>query len=99
MRRKAKARIFWVPETKGGRKSPPPGPRYVTVSRFEEHKDRYPKEAWSLVVEFSKPPDYQREIISEVSFLMDAAPHHLLHPGSRFELFEGYKLVAEGEVL
>jgi hypothetical protein len=99
MKKRVKAKISWVPKNKGGRESPPPGPRYITVSRFEEDKDSYPKEAWSLVLEFSRLPDSSLDLIADVGFLMDDAPNHLLHPGSKFELFEGRQLVAKGEVM
>jgi hypothetical protein len=99
MKKRVKAKISWVPKNKGGRESPPPGPRYITVSRFEEEKDNYPKEAWSLVLEFSRLPGRSLDLIADVGFLMDDAPNYLLHPGSKFELFEGCQLVAKGEVI
>jgi hypothetical protein len=97
--RKAKAKIWWVPETEGGRKSPPTGPRYVTVVRFAEDTGNFNQEAWSLVVEFPETSNPAREMEAEVSFLVDEAPQHLIYPGSRFDLFEGVRIVARGEVL
>lgn len=97
--KRVKAEISWVPKNEGGRDSPPLGPRYITVARFEEEKEKYPKEAWSLVVEFSRMASESHELIADVSFLMDDAPDYLLHPGSKFDLFEGRKLVAKGEVI
>lgn len=94
-----KAKLCWVKEIAGGRKSPPSGPRYVTVARFDEAKDRWPNEAWSLVLDFREPLDESLCMIADVRFLMPEAPVELLHPGSTFELFEGSKVVARGEVL
>ncbi len=94
----AKAEIEWVPENEGGRASPPPGPRYITVARFEDEKEKYPEEAWSLVVDFNPPQDELGPFNAHVRFLADEAPSHLLRPGSSFELYEGRKLVARGVV-
>ncbi len=100
MREKSvKAKVCWVKEEEGGRQSPPSGPRYVTVARFDEEKDKWPNEAWSLVVNFHHPPDESLCMIADVRFLMPEAPVELLHTGSTFELFEGAKVVARGEVL
>ncbi|HZJ44469.1 MAG TPA: hypothetical protein VFD63_11915 [Pyrinomonadaceae bacterium] len=94
-----KAKVCWITKEAGGRESPPPGPRYSTAARFEEEKDKWPHEAWSLVLEFSGPPDESLCMIADVSLLNPEGPTRLLHPGSVFELFEGNRLVARGEVL
>ncbi len=94
-----KAKVCWVKEEAGGRKSPPPGPRYITVARFEDDKDNWPNEAWSLVLEFGGVPSESLCVLADVSFLVPDAPAELLHQGSIFELFEGHQLVARGEVL
>jgi hypothetical protein len=94
-----KSRICWVKKEAGGRESPPPGPRYSTVARFEEEKDKWPDEAWSLVLEFSGPLDETLCVIADVSLLNPDGPTRLLHSGSVFELYEGRRLVARGEVL
>jgi hypothetical protein len=95
----AKAKIFWLPEIEGGRKSPPPGPQYITVARFADDKDNWPDEAWSLIIEFDELSEERPCMITEVRFLVEDAPSHLLYPGSKFELYEGRKLVAKGEVI
>lgn len=94
-----KAKVWWVPKEEGGRDRPPSGPRYITVARFEDDKESYPKEAWSLVLEFNGSPGGSLCIMADVRFLVDEAPTHLLHPGSSFELYEGRQLVARGEVV
>lgn len=93
-----RAMISWMSEEDGGRKQPPSGPRYVTVARFEED-EKSDDEAWSLVVDFEKQFKDPRIVLATVRFLVDEAPHHLLHRGSRFELLEGRKRVAKGIVL
>ena len=96
---KVKARIHWLPPEAGGRRETPPGPRYSTVARFEAVKDRWPEEAWSIVAEIPGPPDASGCMIVNLWFLFENAPMDLLRPGSRFDLFEGRKLVAHGEVV
>jgi len=36
---------------------------------------------------------------AEIQFLSDAAPVDLLQPGNQFELYEGRRVVARGEIL
>jgi hypothetical protein len=64
------------------------------VARFDALKDRWPKEAWSVVLRI------EGENRTEVGIrpLIPDAPAELFAPGSRFDLFEGAKKVAEGEV-
>jgi hypothetical protein len=94
-----KARICWIEKEAGGRENPPPGPRYSTVARFEEGKDKWTREAWSVVVEFHDPPDESLCMIADVSLLNPDGPTTLFHRGSRFELYEGRQVVARGTVL
>lgn len=102
MKQIVRARIRWIPSEAGGRDAPPTGPRYSTVARFEDDASHWPNVAWSIVAEFDKPPTESQEIIARIWLLAHDkpdAPQYLLRPGSRFELFEGRKLVATGEVI
>jgi hypothetical protein len=100
MRHKQKARVRWIKPEDGGRQSPPPGPKYSTVARFEALADRWPREAWSVVLYIIAPADAEGIMLVEIEMLAgNDAPKELLSPGSRFELFEGRKRVATGEVL
>ena len=82
----------------GGRNSPPSGISYSTVARFEKYKADWPQRAWSLTMDFSAAPETRNMAV--VSFLVGKrAPQELLKPGSRFDLFEGEKLVASGEII
>lgn len=74
----------------------PAGPVFTTVSRFASEKC-WPDGAWSMVVEFLEPPNSERRHRVRVRFLVDAAPD-LLRPGERFELYDGWKKIAEGQV-
>lgn len=91
------AYLQWRKLDEGGRQSPPPGPKYSTVARFESQKESWLKEAWSLVIEFAETPDASLSHRVRVSFLADG-PEELLRPGSVFELMEGHQSVAKGIV-
>jgi hypothetical protein len=97
--KKMKSRICWLTKEAGGREEPPTGPRYSTVARFAERRDQWPHEAWSLVIEFIEAPDDSLCTVAMVGLLNPDGPTELLHHGSAFELFEGYRLVARGEIL
>jgi hypothetical protein len=93
----AKALISWVPSAKGGRQQPPSGPIYSTLVRFDEDTT-WPNLAWSLVVEFIRSYAEGKYTYAKIRFLSEDAPHHLLHAGSRFQLYEGWRMVATGLV-
>jgi len=98
-RKPVTARIEWIGPEAGGREAPPVGPRYSTVARFEGQAD-WPREAFSLVVERKSNDHGDAEWIATVSFLVpENAPDDFLRPGARFELFEGGRRVAAGQVL
>ena len=99
MSHKVLASIRWVTPAEGGRKTPPRVPRYSTVARFETTAASWPAEAWSIVAEFMERLDNCSGVLAEVWLLTPDAPAHLLKTGSRFDLFEGRRLVAHGEVL
>jgi hypothetical protein len=95
-----RARIRWLAPASEGRASPPLGPTYSTVARFASLADRWPIEAWSIVLEISAPAEASGEMTAGIRLLAgDDAPKGLLSPGARFDLFEGTRLVANGEVL
>jgi hypothetical protein len=97
MKKTVQAHLKWHNIEDGGRQSPPPGPRYSTVARFENAKESWTKEAWSVVVEFFELPDSALCHRVSVKFLADG-PEELLEPGSVFELMEGRQPVAKGTI-
>ncbi len=99
MKKGVKARIRWVPFEEGGRASPPNGPVYSTVAHFRHDAPNWPDEAWSLVVRLDQPSRGSREVIATVDFLVDYGPPELLRLGNTFELVEGKRVVARGEVI
>lgn len=95
----AKARIYWISENEGGRQKIPNSDSYSTVACFEDIKNIYPDEAWSIVVNLKKAHVEDRTTVAEIKFLVELAPEKLLYSGSKFELYEGKKIVAFGEIL
>lgn len=94
------ARIWWFRLEDGGRPAPPPGPRYSTVARFERLAESWPMEAWSVVLGISGPASSEGTMVANIRMLAGAAaPKELLESGSRFELYEGSRRVARGEIL
>ena len=68
-----RARVTWISNADGGRETLPSVEHYSTVARFPE--DRWPAEAWSVVLTFAPPPTQQgNPSIGEVRFLADGAP-------------------------
>jgi hypothetical protein len=97
MSKVAKAWISWVPAAKGGRKKFPTGPTYCNVVHFRDDP-KWPGEAWSLVIRKVRSYRGGRFWFATIEFLMEDAPHELLHAGARFSLHEGKKLAATGLV-
>ena len=94
-----KARVCWVKKEAGGPETSPPGPRYSTVARFEEEKEKWPHEAWSLVLEFHNPPDESHCLIAEVSLLNPDGPTGYFTQAVSLNCMRAINLVARGEVL
>ena len=62
--------------------------------------DKWPSEAWSIVLNITDPADDEGVMIAGIRMLAESnAPSHLLVAGNSFELYEGRRLVAVGEVL
>lgn len=94
-----KARIRWLSEIEAGRPTPPSGQTFSTVARFLDDVAGWPEVAWSLVLEWSTPPDATGAMVADVKFLSPDAPMSLLQTGAIFELYEGKRCVARGEVM
>lgn len=74
--------------------------QYITVAKFEEDKDTWEKEAWSIVLEFSESPAKQgNPSRGTARFLVEDAPVERLVSGKRFEMYEGRTKVAEVEIM
>jgi hypothetical protein len=92
------ARIEWVPQSQGGRRAPPVGPRYVAIAKLESAAESWPGEAWDLAIELIDRPRGPHEWIARVYFVFDDAPQEWLTEGEHFALYEGRRCVAHGEV-
>jgi hypothetical protein len=93
------ARITWLTPEEGGRKKPPPGPRYCAPARFEGQAAGPEGANWSLVVDLLSHPPESADWLAEVCYLVDEAPRELLLLGACFELYEGKKCVARGVII
>jgi hypothetical protein len=95
-----RALIDWIPKEDGGRTKPPSGvgPHpYSTVVRIGE--EEWPSaESWSLVVRKQEAESSEYRWIADVHFLFEEAPQDSLRPGQTFELYEGAKCVARGQI-
>jgi len=93
-----KARIVWIGKNKSQQDSILNNGRYTTIVRFSgEAKEDWLKEAWSLdLTEFT--PESEDVMLASVKFLSPDAPDRL-YSGATFELYEGPKCIARGEVI
>lgn len=100
MKKQVQAKIYWLSAQEGGRSHLPTGLRYVTVATFNGDNTNETSAVWSFVVESSAP--FQQSVWNfvTVGFLnSEDAPQHLLKPGQRFQLREGRRMVATGEII
>ena len=96
---KVRARICWLTPEAGGRATPPSGPSYSTVARFNGAEGDWKDDAWSIVLELCGPTDICLCTIADVRFLSPEGPSELLRSGTQFELLEGRRKVATGTIL
>lgn len=78
----------------------PTGSRYVAPARIQGVEEKWPAEAWSLVVDFDPGQSIAADM--EVSVRLsspETAPRNLLQPGTWFELHEGARVVAVGTIV
>jgi hypothetical protein len=97
-----KASIEWILENQGGRRKPPVGtgnPPYATVIRFADEPWPHSAASWSLVVRKKESQSTEYRWIADVHYLMENAPHDSLRDGRKFELYEGKKCVACGQII
>jgi hypothetical protein len=92
MNKPVKAKINWI---SGNGQALPVG-KYLAAARFEDIKNNWPGESWSVVTDFS---ELESRKIVDLKFLCEWAPEDLFYEGSRFDLFEGENLIANGEIL
>jgi hypothetical protein len=93
-----RARIRWFSFAQGGRRRLPSVSLYRSAVRFDADPNRT-LGTWDIELRFDRPPAVGAESTAIVSFRSNDAPRELLRPGSAFELTEGKKVVARGEVV
>lgn len=89
--------ISWLSPKKGGRDAVPLSRSRADV-RFENQKT-WPEEGWTLVIDSVKTFKNSRLQVVRIDFLVDEAPHHLIVAGTRFEILDGARVVANGMVV
>jgi len=93
-----KGRIVWVGKTQGQQDAIVRNGRYTTVVRFKDQSEaEWLKEAWSLDLT-ELIPEGNNIMNATVEFLSPSAPIERLRIGSAFQLYEGPRCVAEGEI-
>ena len=93
------ARIEWVTHDQGGRKQPPSGyepPVYWAVVKLLVVEPQ--ANSWSIYIRKRSSSNDGFAWNAAVKFRVDESPHHLLNEGVHFELYEGGKRVANGEI-
>ena len=100
---KVRAVVYWVTRDEGGRRQPPSGvgsTAYSAVVRFTDTDEPWPPpEAWSLAVEKDEGSSEPLLWLADVHFVAEHAPRDSLRPGRPFDLYEGSRRVAHGEIL
>ncbi len=69
----------------------------MAVGRFDLLRDRWPAEAWSVVLH-APPEGFLGKGPAEASMLAEDSPAGLLNPGNGFDVMEGPRMVARAVV-
>ncbi|WP_068089096.1 hypothetical protein [Polycladidibacter stylochi] len=88
-------KVAWEP----CKQEPPISGKYITPAHFLNPDDKWPDEAWSVVLEFHKQEGAFNYHRGTARFLVQNAPSDWLKSGSIFEMFEGKKKTAKVTVL
>lgn len=92
--------LKWFPLEPEGAPVLPHGLRFIGLGRFHDDGPEWPDGAHSIECRFATPPsEGPGTSEARVAFLREDAPHHRLHPGRHFELFDGTRRAATVEVL
>ena len=93
--------LTWSKAKIEGRVPPPEAGRYSTVAKFPDIAEKWPREAWSVVIEIRMTEKSARNwrAVGALHFLVDGAPEELLYEGGQFELYEGKVMTASGVIL
>jgi hypothetical protein len=98
-----RAIIDWIPKEEGGRSMPPAGvgsPPYAPTVRFLDTYEPWPPPVlWTLVITKLGEIDDASKWLADARFLVKEAPHETLRPGRHFELYEGPRCVARGQLV
>ncbi|WP_010503475.1 hypothetical protein [Paenibacillus elgii] len=88
------AKIIWLPPDLKNKAQWPRGTEFSLPVKFDILGQ---DEDWSLVLKVLEPANRtSREVVMQIKFLVDHAPHHVLVPGNKFVFFDK---AAEGIVI
>jgi hypothetical protein len=95
------AAIEWIPFASGGRRNPPRlavGEHYMAPASVGSWDGNNAGSAsWTLVVyNVTRLGEYKCQ--ATVEYLVPEAPHETLQLGTKFEMYEGAKCVAKGQI-
>lgn len=96
MNRRFDARIYWLPETQGGRRKIPSGDKYAPIIKIVNPMFKT-DDFWSVFV-VNKVFLNENETLSLLEYLSTDAPDNL-SKDVEFILYEGPKKVAQGIIL
>jgi len=96
MKAAIKVNVVWSNEKIG--RLPTSG-SYATAAKFAEDADTWPREGWSIVLEFQPENAKARAFEAVARFLVPNAPWERLKTGCVFELYEGTRKTAMVTVL
>lgn len=94
--KKYKARIYWLSKKEGGRTTIPFGDKYAPIIKLPG-VSIFSDATWSIFVENTKNIG-ENETEATVHYLSSFAPDNL-RKNSKFELYEGVKMVAKGIII
>jgi hypothetical protein len=94
-----KTKINWINKNNEQIKKLLSSKKYSTVAKFEDIKNDWPKFAWSIILDSLEIIEEPNITIGNLKFLSPEGPSQLLYNGSKFELYEGITIVAQGEII
>ena len=96
MNKNFEAKIYWLSEMQGGRKTIPFSNTYAPIIKIDGDQFKT-NDFWSVFIVNQKILS-KYETLSHLKYLSDVAPNNLVK-GVKFTLYEGNRVVANGVVL
>ena len=94
-----RVKIIWQNKTAAQLNKLLAGAKYSTVIKFEEDNKNWTAGAWSIILNKLVQDNTKCVMTGDMKFLSPDAPNDLLTINKKFELFEGKKCAAKGEII